>query len=111
MCREELASPWSKVMKRFNSLIGTGFFLGFVSFGSVSTVASAAEIYGEPHGPQPIRVHVHRKTGGTLAACGWKCRSVCPDGYSCYPLYADYNMPYGSAAYWGRYTVSGWGRY
>ena len=32
----------------------------------------------------------------------------CPDRYSCYSLYGAYG-PYGGAAYWSRYSYSGWG--
>lgn len=38
------------------------------------------------------------------------CRTGCPDGYSCYPLYGAYG-PYGGVGYWGAYTDAGWGRY
>lgn len=42
--------------------------------------------------------------------CGWRhhCRPVCPDGYSCSPLYGAYG-PYGGVAYWDAYTGGGWG--
>jgi hypothetical protein len=46
---------------------------------------------------------------GPYAPCGVRCRVVCPDGYSCYPLYGAYG-PYGGVGYWGAYTYSGWGR-
>ena len=36
-------------------------------------------------------------------------RPACPDPYSCSPLYGAYG-PYGGAAYWTRYTYSGWYR-
>jgi hypothetical protein len=36
------------------------------------------------------------------------CRPRCPDRYSCYPLYGAYG-PYGGTAYWGGYSVTGWG--
>ena len=36
-------------------------------------------------------------------------RPACPDAYSCSPLYGAYG-PYGGAAYWTRYTYSGWYR-
>ena len=95
-------------MKCLNVVVGTSFLLAFAS---LSIVASAAELYGEPQGPQQVGVHLHRKAVVALTACGRKCRSVCPDGYSCFPLYGDYGMPYGSPAFWARYTISGWGRY
>ncbi len=45
---------------------------------------------------------------GPYAPCGVRCRVVCPDGYSCYPLYGAYG-PYGGVGYWGAYTFAGWG--
>lgn len=45
---------------------------------------------------------------GPYAPCGVRCRVVCPDGYSCQPLYGAYG-PYGGVAYWGAYTFTGWG--
>jgi hypothetical protein len=45
---------------------------------------------------------------GPYAPCGAPCRMVCPDSYSCFPLYGAYG-PYGGAGYWGAYTLTGWG--
>ena len=45
---------------------------------------------------------------GPYAPCEGRCRVMCPDGYSCGSLYGAYG-PYGGAAYWGGYTLSGWG--
>jgi hypothetical protein len=45
---------------------------------------------------------------GPYAPCGARCRVVCPDGYSCYPLYGAYG-PYGGTRFWGAYTYTGWG--
>ena len=45
---------------------------------------------------------------GPYAPCGVRCRVVCPDGYSCYPLYGAYG-PYGGTRFWGAYTYTGWG--
>ncbi len=45
---------------------------------------------------------------GPYAPCGARCRVVCPDGYSCHPLYGAYG-PYGGVGYWGAYTFTGWG--
>jgi hypothetical protein len=36
-----------------------------------------------------------------------RCRPLCPDGYSCYPLYGAYG-PYGGMAYWDAYTGGSW---
>jgi hypothetical protein len=42
--------------------------------------------------------------------CGYMriCRPICPDRYSCAPLYGAYG-PYGGEGYWGAYTYVGWG--
>jgi hypothetical protein len=90
-------------MKWLKIVLGTGSLLGFAVLGSGPRVASAAELYG--HGPEAVRIHLHHR--GT--PCGWKCHQACPDGYSCYPLYGNFIMPYGSPAYWARYTIGGWG--
>jgi hypothetical protein len=45
---------------------------------------------------------------GPYTPCGVRCRVVCPDRYSCYPLYGAYG-PYGGTRFWGAYTYSGWG--
>ena len=45
---------------------------------------------------------------GPYTPCRVRCRVVCPDRYSCYPLYGAYG-PYGGTRYWGAYTYSGWG--
>jgi hypothetical protein len=45
---------------------------------------------------------------GPYAPCGVRCRVVCPDGYSCHPLYGAYG-PYGGVGYWGAYSFTGWG--
>jgi hypothetical protein len=45
---------------------------------------------------------------GPYAPCGARCRVICPDGYSCHPLYGAYG-PYGGVGYWGAYTFTGWG--
>jgi hypothetical protein len=41
--------------------------------------------------------------------CPWHRprHALCPDGYSCYPLYGAYG-PYGGFAYWDAYTGGGW---
>jgi hypothetical protein len=99
--------PWSKA-KWFKIVVGVSTFLWVAALGSRS--ASAAELNSEPGGrSQPVRVHLHHKSVVAPAACGWKCRGGCPDGYSCSPLYGAYGIPYGSPAYWARYTVGGWG--
>jgi hypothetical protein len=44
---------------------------------------------------------------GPYTPCGVRCRIVCPDRYSCAPLYGAYG-PFGGAGYWGAYTFTGW---
>jgi hypothetical protein len=44
---------------------------------------------------------------GPYGSCGVRCRIVCPDRYSCYPLYGAYG-PYGGIAFWGAYSYTGW---
>lgn len=93
-------------MKGLNILFVCGVLFGFAW--AESRVADAAEIYGGYRRIQPMRVQPHREAAVAMTACGWRCRAPCPDGYSCYPLYGGYRMPYGSPAYWSRYTMSGW---
>lgn len=52
--------------------------------------------------------HVCHGSGcGPYTPCR-NCRAICPDGYSCSPLYGAYG-PYGGTAYWGGFTYTGWG--
>jgi len=88
-------------MKRADIVTAVGVLLGILCIGS--TVAGAAELYGTYRTVEP-----HRKAGIVATDCGWRCRAPCPGGYSCAPLYGGFIMPYGSPAYWGRYTAGGW---
>ena len=45
---------------------------------------------------------------GPYGPCRSRCRIICPDRYSCYPLYGAYG-PYSGQGFWGAYTYSGWG--
>jgi hypothetical protein len=45
---------------------------------------------------------------GPYGPCRSRCRIICPDRYSCYPLYGAYG-PYSGQGFWGGYTYSGWG--
>jgi hypothetical protein len=45
---------------------------------------------------------------GPYAPCVARCQSICPGGYSCFPLYGAYG-PNGGTAFWGAYTFTGWG--
>ena len=45
---------------------------------------------------------------GPYAPCGARCPTICPGGYSCFPLYGAYG-PNGGTAFWGAYTFTGWG--
>jgi hypothetical protein len=92
-------------MKCLNILVAFTISLGMAW--TASTVADGAELSGEYHRAQPPRAQ-RREAAVAVTACGWRCRAPCPDGYSCYPLYGNFRMPYGSPAYWTRYTASGW---
>jgi hypothetical protein len=50
-----------------------------------------------------------KHSAGKAVASASVMRPACPDPYSCSPLYGAYG-PYGGAAYWTRYTYSGWYR-
>jgi hypothetical protein len=79
----------------------------FFASGALTQNAAADGMQAVRH----ARVH-HACSGGHCGPykpCGTRCR-VCPDGYSCAPLYGAYG-PYGGVGYWGGYTLSGWGRY
>ena len=45
---------------------------------------------------------------GPYAPCGVRCPTICPGGYSCFPLYGAYG-PHGGTGFWGAYTFTGWG--
>ena len=51
-----------------------------------------------------VKQHARKSVAHTTTV-----RPACPDPYSCSPLYGAYG-PYGGAAYWTRYTYSGWYR-
>jgi hypothetical protein len=72
-----------------------------------SFTSAADEAVPMRHTKKVKRVCVGPKCG-PYAPCGVRCRTVCPDGYSCYPLYGAYG-PYGGVGYWGAYTFTGWG--
>jgi|RhiMethySRZTD1v2_1073278.scaffolds.fasta_scaffold786368_1 hypothetical protein len=58
---------------------------------------------------KPVKKACTGRHCGPYAPCDGRCRRiVCPDGYSCGSLYGAYG-PYGGVAYWGSYTLSGWG--
>jgi len=81
------------------SLIASGgFAAGAMAADEAPSVRHAKKVKRVCLGPQC----------GPYAPCGVRCRVVCPDGYSCYPLYGAYG-PYGGVGYWGGYTLSGWG--
>ena len=46
---------------------------------------------------------------GPYAPCGARCPTICPGGYSCFPLYGAYGPNNGGTAFWGAYTFTGWG--
>jgi hypothetical protein len=98
---------WRNWMKYFNLFVAFTLWLELV--GAASSVANGAELSTEYRGAHPPRVQ-HR-AAAAITACGLRCRTTCPDGYSCSPLYGGVRMPYGSPAYWARYTASGWTPY
>jgi len=83
-------------MKRVDVLIGSALLFGIACAQS----AVAADLYG---GRTSTSVHAPREAAVV--------RVPCPDKYSCWPLYGGYAMPYGSPAYWSRYTYGGWSFY
>ena len=46
---------------------------------------------------------------GPYTPCGARCPTICPGGYSCFPLYGAYGPNNGGTAFWGAYTFTGWG--
>jgi hypothetical protein len=102
------------------TLVVLAFGTTILSTGPAATIAAD---FGRGHGP-PV---VERAPGPTAleertydgcrrvwkcsaGGCDWRrfCPRICPDGYSCFPLYGAYG-PYGGMSYWGAYTYSGWG--
>jgi hypothetical protein len=92
-------------MRCLNLLVASALVLGLAW--TASTVADGAELSGEYQRAQPPRVQA-REAAVATTPCGWRCRAPCPDGYSCYPLYGNARLPYGTPPYWSRYTASGW---
>jgi hypothetical protein len=82
-----------------------GFAL--VSADCIGQVAVADEAPAIRHSKM-VRHVCHGPHCGPYAPCGGRCRIVCPDHYSCAPLYGAYG-PAGGVGYWGAYTFAGWG--
>ena len=78
-----------------------------VSFGGLTREAMADESAVIRHSKK-VRQACHGPKCGPYAPCGVRCPIVCPDGYSCRPLYGAYG-PYGGVGFWGAYTFTGWG--
>jgi hypothetical protein len=93
-------------MKYPNVVIAACFLSGIAWAGS--TVARAADLSGDYRRVRSMRVQTHVEAAVGTTGCGWNCRSACPDGYSCYPLYGNFRLPYGNPTYWTRYTAGGW---
>jgi hypothetical protein len=89
---------------KLSGVVVAGSLIGMTAF---ADLANPADLSGEPYLLRAPRPH---KTVISPAICKWRCRSSCPDRYSCYSLYGAYG-PYGGTAYWARYTLSGWGLY
>jgi hypothetical protein len=81
--------------------------LAFVVCGCLTEGAVADEAPVIRHSKK-VRHVCHGPHCGPYAACGARCRMVCPDRYSCFPLYGAYG-PVGGSGYWGAYTYVGWG--
>ena len=92
-------------MRKIVVIIAAVFAL--VSSGSLMPSAMADEAPVVRHSKRIHRICLGPHCG-PYAPCGVRCRVVCPDGYSCYPLYGAYG-PYGGTRFWGAYTFTGWG--
>jgi hypothetical protein len=86
-------------------LMATAIFV--ITASGLTPATAADEAPAVRHTKKIKRVCVGPQCG-PYVPCGVRCRTVCPDGYSCYPLYGAYG-PYGGVGYWGGYTLSGWG--
>jgi hypothetical protein len=86
------------------------FLVAFTLLAGMVGAADGADLSGEHRWAQLPRAQP-REAAVAMTACGSRCRARCPDRYSCYPLYGGYRMPYGTPAYWSRYTFSGWTAY
>jgi hypothetical protein len=80
--------------------------LSLAAFGS--GIAGALADEGPARSHKGVRHVCRGPQCGPYLPCGVRCRRVCPDRYSCFPLYGAYG-PYGGTAYRGAYTLSGWG--
>src|SRR5437588_7765350 len=98
---------WKKMRKNIPTAAAILGVLALVTTGLASAASAADEAPVVRHTKKVKRVCVGPECG-PYAPCGARCRPVCPDGYSCYPLYGAYG-PYGGVGYWGSYTLSGWG--
>jgi hypothetical protein len=77
--------------------------VGVVAFMASGVLTSAALADG-------MRAARHAKRAPAHACYGPNCAPyVCPDRYSCGPLYGAYG-PYGGVGFWGGFTYAGWGR-
>jgi hypothetical protein len=78
-----------------------------IAIGSLIWLASPSAATADEMGQRAKK----RAVAPRVIMCGdLPCVRVCPDGFSCYPLYGAYG-PYGGVAYWGAYTLTGWGPY
>jgi hypothetical protein len=93
-------------MKRILPTVVSGCLLVFTAL-SFSVDTKAAEIT-IPRARVARALPQCRGVGPCSPGCLWHgCRPICPEGYSCYPLYGAYG-PYGGIAYWDAYTGGGW---
>jgi hypothetical protein len=92
-----------------NIILASVAALALLGAGSLAQAADMAAPAGPPTRVQPVDIAPTQPAAGPYQPCTAKCRVVCPDGYSCAPLYGAYG-PYGGEAYWGGFTFTGWGR-
>ena len=94
-------------MKWMHSALVSGCMV--VGAANVSATATAAELTTPHARVTMVGPHCHSVRYCGPHGCVWRhsCHALCPDGYSCYPLYGAYG-PYGGVAYWDGYTGGGW---
>jgi hypothetical protein len=84
----------------------TSFVALAVTSGNLTAQARDDEILGIRH-HKLVQRACDRAHCRPLPPCRLLCSVVCPDRYSCAPLYGAYG-PYGGINYWSAYTPGGW---
>jgi hypothetical protein len=90
-----------------NTMLAMTAILAVVSSGGflLEAVADGAPVVRQS---KQVRRICEGPKCGSYAPCGARCQTICPDRYSCFPLYGAYG-PYGGIGFWGAYTFTGWG--